>query len=93
MSNEPSPFAQARFFRGLSYLTYFRYTSMALVRLQYSHRSEAACVAQSGGLSCEAILQQFDVDLSLQTCMIGLVIVLLVMHMASLGSLAMLRHR
>ena len=74
---------QATFFRGLSYLTYFRYTVMAFVRLQYSHD----CRMRSGGLTCEAILQQFDVDLSLQTCMIGLVVILTVMHFAGLGGL------
>lgn len=73
---------QASFFRGLSYLTYFRYTVMAFARLQYSHREDDDCRTRSEGLSCEAILQQFDVDLSLQTCIIGLVVILTVMHFA-----------
>ena len=78
---------QATFFRGLSYLTYFRYTVMAFVRLQYGHREDDDCRMRSGGLTCEAILQQFDVDLSLQTCIIGLVVILTVMHFAGLGGL------
>lgn len=71
----------------MSYLTYFRYTMMALLRLQYSDRADGHCVAQSGGLTCEAILKQFDVDLGLQTCIVGLLVVLAVLHIAGLGGL------
>ncbi len=78
---------QASFFRGLSYLTYFRYTITAFARLQYSHREDNDCLTRSGGLTCEAILHQFDVDLSLPTCVIGLVVILTVMHFAGLGGL------
>lgn len=76
---------QASFFKGVSYLTYFKYTTMAFARLQYSHRPDSDCVAQSGGLTCKAILEHNDVDLSLHTCIIGLVLVLIVLHVASFG--------
>lgn len=64
---------------------------VALVRLQYSDREDSACMAESGGLTCDGILKQFGVDLELRTCIIGLVITLVVLHVASLGTLVRLR--
>ena len=80
---------QAPFFRGLSYLTYFRYTLTTMTRLQFSHR-EDNCALPGSAITCSTILENFDVTLSFGACMLGLTLVLVLLHVGSIISLSRL---